>query len=135
MQVIAKPQKEPTSARLLNDYDGDGDGPAATGVEAALGRPSTIKSFSPSLSKWTQHLDPAAQPLFRSCQGLSISSLPFYASFAKFFLVLTPRVAYGGRVYVLSCPIPGYPRNMLRILGYPGTCTTVVWFCLDCLIV
>ena len=41
VQVIAKPQKEPTSARLLNDDDGDGDCPAATGVDAALGRPST----------------------------------------------------------------------------------------------
>ena len=37
----------------------------------------------------------------RSCQGLSISSLPFYASFARYFLVLTPRVAYGGREYDL----------------------------------
>ena len=38
----------------------------------------------------------------RSCQGLSISSLPFYASFARYFLVLCPQVTFGGREYSLE---------------------------------
>merc|ERR1719183_813140 len=33
----------------------------------------------------------------RACQALSISSLPFYASFARFFLVLVPDVVHSDR--------------------------------------
>ena len=38
----------------------------------------------------------------RACQALSISSLPFYASFARFFLVLVPDVVHGDQHYNLE---------------------------------
>ena len=70
---------------------------------ATLAIESLAATYKRSLDDFVVWIDYTSIPQRnRPCQSLSISSLPFYASFARFFLVICPQVSVEGREYSLE---------------------------------